>query len=397
MILADSSPSLDFALRHPIFSLFVLVLGACVGSFLNVVIHRLPREMRVDRPKRSFCPSCETQIPWHLNIPIVSWVLLRGKCAKCSAPIAMRYVLVEALTAVLFLCIWRAFLPWGWGVPIVAWILVSLLVAATFIDFEHYIIPDSINWGGAVVGLLFAGLLPLLATWFPAAGILKLEALGDGVLNPVWFRGLMWSGIGAVVGWGLLKAVVEGGKLAFGRKVHEFESPLSWKIHQPGSESEPQFDIGKDVYKWGDLFSRPTDKLVIQSSDVTIDGKSFAGDSIVMFWNRAEIGENTIELDDMETIQGTTQRIDQPREAMGLGDVKFVMMIGAFLGWKATVFTLIAGSIFGSIGGVGQKFVAHEKWGKPIPFGPYLALAALVFLFWGQRILDWYARASGLG
>lgn len=395
---AELQSSLETTLRHPVVLLFVVALGACMGSFLNVVIHRLPRNMRVDKPKRSFCPACESQIPSYLNIPIVSWIMLKGKCAKCSAPIAVRYVLVEALTAVLFLSVWLTLLPYGWGWPFVMWILVSLLISATFIDFEHYIIPDSINWGGAVVALVLAGLLPLLASWFPNSGIVNQDAVNDSSLpNAIWYRGLMWSAIGGIVGWGLLKAVVEGGKLAFGRKIHEFEKPLAWKIHQPDKEGEPQLEIGSDVYLWSDLFSRPSDRLIIESSDVSIDGKAKQTDSLVMFWNRAEFGDSKIDLDKMELVEGTTQRIQQPREAMGLGDVKFVMMIGAFLGWQATVFTLISGSVFGSVGGIGQKFVANEKWNKPIPFGPYLALGALVFLFWGPQILAWYRQFAGLG
>tara|TARA_R110002096_G_scaffold4493_26_gene20976 strand:- start:4685 stop:5881 length:1197 start_codon:yes stop_codon:yes gene_type:complete len=395
---AELQSSLEPTLRHPVVLLFVVALGACVGSFLNVVIHRLPRNMRVDEPKRSFCPACETQIPGYLNIPIVSWIMLKGKCAKCGAPIAVRYVLVEGLTAVLFLAVWLTLLPFGWGWPIVTWILVSLLISATFIDFEHYIIPDSLNWGGAVVALLLAGLLPLLSSWFPGSGIVNQAVVDDSSLpNAIWYRGLMWSAIGGIVGWGLLKAVVEGGKLAFGRKIHEFEEALPWKIHQPDKDGEPQLEIGTDVYPWSDLFSRPTDRLVIESSDVKIDGTPQKTDTLVMFWNRAEFGEQKTDLDKMELIEGTTRRIQQPREAMGLGDVKFVMMIGAFLGWQATVFTLIAGSVFGSFGGIGQKFIANEKWNKPIPFGPYLALGALVFLFWGPQILNWYRQFAGLG
>ncbi len=395
---ADFQLLLESTLRHPFVLFIVFTFGATIGSFLNVVIHRLPRDMRVDEPKRSFCPTCKAQIPWHLNVPIVSWIFLRGKCANCGSEIAVRYVLVEALTAGLFVAVWLQLIPLGWGVPFVAWILVSLLISASFIDFEHYIIPDVLNWGGAAVGLILAGLLPLLANWFPQSGILNVSSVNDESLpNSIWYRGLMWSGIGAVVGWGLLMAVVEGGKIAFGRTIHEFEKALSWKIHQPDPDGETQLEIGEDVYPWSELFARPTDKLIIESSDVMIDGNKIEGESINMFWNRAEFGGENLDLVKMDVITGTTRKIVRPREAMGRGDVKFVMMIGAFLGWQATVFTLIAGSIFGSVGGIGQKFLANEKWSKPIPFGPYLAIGALVFVFWGRQILAWYLQASGLG
>ena len=86
-----------------LFSIFAFVLGACVGSFLNVCIYRLPLNLSVNQPRRSFCPSCKTQIPWHQNLPLVSWLALRGRCANCGARIAFRYFAVELLTAFFFL------------------------------------------------------------------------------------------------------------------------------------------------------------------------------------------------------------------------------------------------------------------------------------------------------
>src|SRR4051812_36858244 len=125
-----------------IFEIMAFVLGAAIGSFLNVCIYRLPLDLSINRPKRSFCPSCKHQIPWYQNIPLVSWVTLRGRCANCGAKIAFRYFGVELLTALLFLCVWRTFPPF---VAVAYWVFVSLVVVATFIDFEHFIIPDQIT------------------------------------------------------------------------------------------------------------------------------------------------------------------------------------------------------------------------------------------------------------
>src|SRR5207237_10612116 len=134
-----------------LFITFAFVFGACVGSFLNVCIYRLPLNLSVNQPRRSFCPSCKTQIPWHQNLPLVSWVVLRGRCANCGARIAFRYFAVELLTALLFLIIWKAF---PWQIAIAYWVFVALVIAATFIDLEHFIIPDEITIGGTVAGLI---------------------------------------------------------------------------------------------------------------------------------------------------------------------------------------------------------------------------------------------------
>src|SRR5215218_10440654 len=96
-----------------LFSTFAFLLGSSIGSFLNVCIYRMPRDLSVNDPKRSFCPRCEYQIPFHHNIPLFSWLILRGKCANCRAPISFRYFGVELLTGLLFLGVWLK--VWMWG------------------------------------------------------------------------------------------------------------------------------------------------------------------------------------------------------------------------------------------------------------------------------------------
>src|SRR5947208_15631423 len=125
-----------------IFRCFAFALGAAVGSFLNVCIYRLPRDLSVNEPRRSFCPACKQQIPWQQNLPLLSWLFLRGRCASCGSRIAFRYLAVELISALLFLAVWLAF---PWEIALTYWILVSLLIVATFIDFEHFIIPDEVT------------------------------------------------------------------------------------------------------------------------------------------------------------------------------------------------------------------------------------------------------------
>ena len=125
-----------------VFAAFAFVLGSAIGSFLNVCIYRMPLGKSVNEPKRSYCPSCEYQIPFYHNLPLISWLVLRGKCANCGARISFRYFGVEFLTALLVLAVWLKVWSWGqpgwpaesWMLAVPYWIMVSLFIVATFID-----------------------------------------------------------------------------------------------------------------------------------------------------------------------------------------------------------------------------------------------------------------------
>lgn len=266
----------------------IFVFGACIGSFLNVCIYRIPRDIKLGKPHRSFCPDCRHKIEWYDNVPLLSWLFLGGKCRHCSARITSRYFVVELLVAVLFVLGWFQWQiaedhhVWGivahadWRVVPVAWLVVSGLVVAMFVDFEHYIIPDRVSLGGIVAGLLCSAAVPGLHGETSLAG------------------GVMWSAIGVVAGSGSL-----------------------WLIAK----------IGEWVFK---------------------------------------------------------------KEAMGLGDVKLLGAIGAFMGPVAVLFTVLISSLLGAIVGVTLVALGRRELQGRIPFGPYLALAALLWLFWGPAIWGMY-------
>src|ERR1043165_796497 len=142
-------------------SLVFFDFGCIVGSFLNVCIYRMPRNESVVSPP-SHCPHCNYSIPWYLNIPLFTWLYLRARCAHCKAPISARYFLVELLTGLLFLGAWLSAGRTSPGAALAYCVLVSGLIAATFIDFEHFIIPDEITFGGMAVGFVFSFLAPAL-------------------------------------------------------------------------------------------------------------------------------------------------------------------------------------------------------------------------------------------
>src|SRR5215469_11458662 len=193
-----------------LWSVSFFVLGCMVGSFLNVCIYRMPAGMSIIMPP-SHCPHCKYSIPWYLNVPLVTWLVLRGRCKNCGAPISARYFLVELLTGVSFLCSWLKFgshvhplssIP----LALVYAIFLAGLIVATFIDFEHLIIPDEITFGGIAIGLLLSFLLP------------ELQRLHPYEPTPSHGYALLRSVIGAALGAGVIYALVRGGKLLFGRQ-----------------------------------------------------------------------------------------------------------------------------------------------------------------------------------
>jgi leader peptidase (prepilin peptidase)/N-methyltransferase len=346
------------------------LLGLVTGSFLNAVIHRLPLGISLLNPRRSFCPGCRKTIAWHENLPVLSWILLRGRCSGCAMPIALRYPLVELLTACLYLLAWGRF-----GLPLapVFWIFLSLLVAATFIDFDHMIIPDEITLGGAAAGMICATLLPGL--------------LGEAV----WWRGLIWSAVGASCGYFTLWGVVELGKFAFGRRKLTPPEPMPLEIS--GSDEEPELLLGEDRLPLAEFFCRESDRIEAEVASFEINGELLGAGRLAITPSLLSHGERVwslATLGDMMPIRASVTGIVLPREAMGFGDVKFLACIGAFLGWKGVFFSLFAGSLAGAVVGMIAMALTRGASGGRIPFGPYLALGALLWVLAGPELLEFY-------
>lgn len=353
-----------------LFACFAAVLGAMVGSFLNVCIYRMPLEMSVAKPSRSFCPSCKYQIPWYNNIPVLSWLLLRGKCANCGSKIAFRYFGVELLTGALFLAVWLKVWPHEWVLAFPYWIMTSLFIIATFIDFEHFIIPDEITWGGAITGILLSFAIPLL----------------HGTTSPLESGG--WSILGAVAGYGLLWGVVELGKKAFGKKRLRFKKPEPIEWVRDGLDAE--LLLGKEKMLWSETFSRSQDRLLMNFERLEVDGKLIEKAQATFTLDWLQIGEEKFKLDETDRISGIVTEATYPREAMGFGDVKFLAAVGAFLGWKGVLFTVLISSMAGAVVGVTTIALGRREWSAKIPFGPYLALGAMLWLFYGPTWVEWY-------
>ena len=367
------------ALLHFLF----FFMGAGIGSFLNVVIYRLPRGMSVNQPRRSFCPSCKNQIPMWLNIPIVSWILLRGKCAKCGCSISPRYLGVELLTGLLFYAVfrevggdWAAFKVWG-PAMLCLWLFTALLVAGSFIDIEHFILPHEITIGGTFAGLL-------CATWVPSL-----------VGEELHLRGFMISLASAALGMGGLWLVVELGKLAFGRRRQRFDSPTAWNVTQPDDNEPPVVTLGGEQTSWADIFFRASDRMIVTCPELKTNEGSYKNVTAELWMEKLKIrhADGSLEEFKMENVtllEGTTTNIVIPREAMGFGDVLLLMMIGSFTGWKCVLFTVLAASVLGTVIAGLSRLLGRSEWGQKIPFGPYLAAGAMIWVFQGPELLEWY-------
>lgn len=361
---------------HWIWLVPAFLIGSCIGSFLNVVIYRCPRGISVAMPKRSFCPVCEKPIPMWLNLPMISWLWLRGRCAECGTRISPRYFWVELLTAVLFVVMWQCFPP---QVVVFLWVFVSLLVAITFIDAEHMIIPTNLTWAGTVAGVLAAVVWPRL----PVMGGIQDDRLDAAVS----------SGIGFAVGFFGLWGVVNLGKLAFGRKEMNFDPPSGWFLKEPVADEDPLcFVIDGEEIAWWDIFARKTDRLLVQGDGFRIDGRDAGSGLMVIREELVELPDGSVHrIEEMRSLDGRATSVVIPREAMGFGDVHLMGMIGAYFGWSGALYSLFAASLIAIVAAV----VGRIGFGRPLPFGPFLAMGALSWGMGGWRIWQWYLDYLG--
>jgi leader peptidase (prepilin peptidase)/N-methyltransferase len=342
-------------------SLCFFVFGCMVGSFLNVCIHRLPLGMSIVTPP-SHCPQCKYSIPWWLNIPLVTWLALRGRCKNCGAAISPRYLVVELLTGLVFLGCWLKFgdplheYP-SMPLALVYAVFLAGLIAATFIDFEHFIIPDEITFGGVAVGLVASFLLPQLQ---------NAHSHGAGIL---------WGSVGAVVGAGIVYGFSRLGKLMFGRQ------RLKWPVASKIIFTETCLHLPDKEIPYEEIFYRKSDTIVLQAHTAELIDRGYEDVTIKLSPAALTIGGEKLNPDDVPHLEAECGEIILPREAMGLGDVKFMAAIGAFLGWPGVVFSLFASAIVGLAVYVPLIVVGRREWSSRMPYGPYIALAAAIWIF----------------
>ena len=349
-------------------SLVFFVFGCIVGSFLNVCIYRMPLGESIVSPP-SHCPHCKYSIPWFLNIPLVTWLSLRGKCKNCGAPISVRYFLVEFLTGVTFLGCWLAFGRYSAWVALVYSLFLAGLIVATFIDFEHFIIPDEITIGGMVVGFIVSILIPGL---HPGATSLA-EALRESML-------------GIIAGAGSIYIILRLGKLAFGKQ------KLALSGDTKVTFTETSLCLPDKEIPYEDLFYRQSDVIALEARTLELVDRCYKNVLVKLSPALLQIGDEKLNPEEVPHMEAVSAQIVLPREAMGLGDVKFMGAIGAFLGWKAVIFSLVVSSFIGALVGVALIVMRKRAFSSRLPYGPYIAMAATLWIFAGPALVEWYKQ-----
>jgi leader peptidase (prepilin peptidase)/N-methyltransferase len=351
-------------------SVVLFTFGCIVGSFLNVCIYRMPLDQSIVSPP-SHCPHCNYSIPWYLNIPLITWVYLRGKCANCRAPISIRYFLVELLTGALFLASWLKF---GQQSPLLALaycILLAGFVVATFIDFEHFIIPDEITIGGIGAGIFVSFFVP--------------ELHHERLLT----NSMLQSVLGAAVGGGLVYSVLRAGKLLFGKQKIKLAPDTTITF------TETTLIMPNEQIPYDELFYRDSDSIVLPARKIEMIDRCYATAEIRLTPKILKVGEDTFESEQVPHLEAIADQLVLPREAMGFGDVKFMAAIGAFLGWQAVIFSLMASSVIGTL--VVLVLLGLRKLSSSrVPYGPYIAAAATIWIFFGRELMQWWvSRMTG--
>jgi leader peptidase (prepilin peptidase) / N-methyltransferase len=348
--------------------------GLILGSFAGCCIYRLPREISLWKPARSFCPQCGVQLRAVDNIPVISWIILGGRCAQCGGPIPIRYLIVELLTPALFLA---AAMRIGWPVVLADLALVLVLVIATFADLEFLLIPDEITFFGMGFGLILSFFVP------------SLHHVSSGLVS------IGLSLAGGLTGASILYLVSEGGKLLFGRYKILPPTPIRFSLEDSSTEN-PRILLDGEPYDWATHFFRSRDQILVRATEVTINGEKCQNIDLRFFYDRLKTGRHDLPLTEIRELFGRSNRAEFPREAMGLGDVKLIAAIGTFVGWQGVLFTIPVAAFLGCAFGLTAILLRHKSLSVRVPFGPFLSAGAVLWVLCGPELVGVYERMVGL-
>jgi len=270
--------------------IFYTLFGLIIGSFLNVCIYRIPLRKSIVFPGSS-CPKCGNSIRWYDNIPVFSWLLLRGKCRFCKNPISIQYPFVELLTGIAF---YVCFSVWGLSSPtFVNSLFLAVIIVLIFTDYHHQILPNVLTIPGTIVGILLSP-FQMFSVYY---GILEVKTASSLGLNDF---PITWPFVGSILG-----AIIGGGMLLL----------------------------------------------------------------VAFFYKKV-----------------------RRRDGLGMGDVKMMAMVGAFLGYRLAFLTIFAGALLGSLLGIPLLLSGKTTMQTKLAFGVFLGISAAAALFWGLPFLEWYLQ-----
>lgn len=271
---------------------------------------------------------------------------------------------MELTTGFLFyLCF--SFFPWPMATAYA--LFLSLLVVATVIDLQHWIIPDQITLGGIIAGVVASTFVPEL-----------METSSRG-------KAALFSAATAIAGYGLLWGILELGKLAFGKKRTLLVEPLPLSLK---NLSNPMLHVGEDQIELKELLLRSSDRVLAHANWIEVGGERFINQDFNLSHEELHMNQRSWPFDRIVPVHAEITEVTLPREAMGFGDVKFLGCIGAFLGWKGVLAALFGGSIIGSVIALFLLLITRGRVGRSIPFGPALAAGAVLWLFRSTAILS---------
>ncbi len=177
-----------------------------------------------------------------------------------------------------------------------------------------------------------------------------------------------------------------------------FAKEETWEVTQPDDKEPPVVSFGEHKYEWQDLFMRATDRMVVSCNELRVNDRSFGAVTVELWMEKLKVRDGTnleeFSLEGVTTLRAKASQVVIPREAMGFGDVLFLMMIGAFTGWQAVLFTILAASVLGTVFAVSHRVTGKAEWGAKIPFGRYLAMGAVLWVFYGPQFVEWYVSKT---
>ncbi len=345
--------------------LAAILYGISIGSFLNVVIYRLPRGQSVAKPTWSYCPNCEHRLSTADLIPLFSFLALGRKCRYCKQPISWRYFGVEALTGILFVIVYLSIGP---TIDVIFDIVfVSLLICIFFIDLEQFIIPDELSALGVALGFahnVYGIVVREPKMWTELFGVNLPSSIPSAVICAIIFHMISFFGL-------LYYASASGAK---GNKVAQSAGKFVAGIFDDYAYLFLKF-LGFGIWL-------PAARKFIQEREVLLDEDGAASE-------RAEVDPQTGQLKSREEI-ATELENDEEQTGMGQGDAKLAAMIGANLLLSLSLVSFFLAVLSGTIVGV-SMMIAQRKTGRTaIPFGPFMAVGALLSLLFGHSLIHWY-------